>query len=144
MAPLQDGGRAAELARSGGGCGLRHSPWTIAPIDEARIHAVVNTRPSLPIETRMALSKTKLEVFELGTQALEALAEAKRLARALGDAAPVEVAKAVMAAPGRRAAVLEAATEEAALACAREALAEAQDALDAARGVNGRRHQSGR
>ena len=104
----------------------------------------VNTCGPLPIETRMALSKTKLEVFELGTQALEALAEAKRLARALGDAAPVEVAKAVMAAPGRRAAVLEAATEEAALACAREALAEAQDALDAARGVNGRRHQSGR
>lgn len=90
----------------------------------------------------MALSKTKLAVFELGTQTLEALAEARRLAAALGASAPSEIAEALLAAPTRRAAVLHAPTEAEALAVAREALAEAERALRVARSSTDQ-HRSG-
>ena len=102
----------------------------------------VNTCGPLPIETRMALSKTKLAVFELGTRTLEALAEARRLSVVLGDEVPSEVAEALLAAPTRRAAVLRAPTETEALTVAREALAEAEHALHVARSSTDQ-HRSG-
>ena len=87
----------------------------------------------------MPLSKTKLAVFEVGTRTLEALTQAHRLATVLGDAAPVDIIEVIRLAPAQRAAVLNAASDDDALAIALDALAEVTRALARARASDSER-----